>query len=715
MIGDDNDDIIEELFKSFIQKYEENLQNKMRGSDFEFDGVNFLYYDFNEISLNRGGSYIGSPKWLKDKKSTINPKNNDDKCFQYAITLALNLDKIKRNLQRISKIKPFINQYNWKDIDFPPTSKDWNKFELNNEVALNILYVPYNTRKIQVAYKSKNNLTSCKQVILLMITDEEKWHYLTVKNLPGLLRRITSTHKEDFYCLNCFHSYRTRNKLESHKKICENHNYCNGEMPTKNNNIIKYNQGEKSIKLPFVVYADLECLLEKISTCQNNPNESSTTEINKHTPSGYSIFTHCSFDQSKNKLNHYRGKDCMKKFSKDLREHATKIINYEKKKMISLTTEEKIYHNEQEICYICKKEFDEKNYKVRDHCHYTGKYRGAAHNMCNVRYKIPKEIPIVFHNESTYDYHFIIKELVKDFDGNFECLGETTEKYLTFSVPIKKKIENKDIEITYKIKFIDSYRFMAMPLSKLIDNLSEGIHNNKCADCKSCLDYIKTKNEKSILRCFNCEQYYKKEFNKELIKRFVSTYEFCNNDFNKLILLLRKGVYPYEYMDNWERFNEASLPNKESFYSNLNMENIEDIDYRHGNNVFKIFRLKNLGEYHDLYVQSDTLLLADVFENFRNKFLEVYELDPAHFLSLPGLAWQACLKKTNVELELLSDYDMLLMVDEEIRGRICHSIHRYAKANNKYMKDYNKNIESSYTQYLDANNLYGWALSQKLP
>ena len=691
-IGDDNDDIIEELFKSFLRKYEENLQNKMRGSDFEFDGVNFLYYDFNEISLNRGGSYIDSPKWLKDKKSTTN----------HAVTLALNLDNTDNHPERISKIKSFINQYNWKDIDFPATSKDWRKFELNNEVALNVLYVPHNTRKIQVAYKSKNNLTCNKQVILLMITDGEKWHYLTLKNLPGLLRRITSTTKEDFYCLNFCHSFRTRNKLESHEKICENHDYCNAEMPTKSNNIIKYNQGEKSIKLLFVIYADLECLLQKMSTCQNNPNESSTIEINKHMPSGYSLFTHCSFDQSKNKLDYYRGKDCMKKFAKVLRTHATKIINHEKKKMIPLTTEEKIYHNEQEICYICKKEIDEKNYKVRDHRHYKGKHRGAAHNICNLRYKIPKEIPVVFHNGSTYDYHFIIKELVKEFDGNFKCLGENTEKYITFSVPIKKKIENKDIEITCKIKFNDSYRFMTMSLSKLIDNLSEGIHNNKCVDCKSCLDYIKTKNERLILKCFNCEQYYKKKFNKELIKRFASTYEFCNKDLNKFILLLRKGVYPYEYMDNWERFNETSLPNKESFYSNLNMENIEDIDYRHGNNVFKIFELKNLGEYHDLYVQSDTLLLADVFENFRNKCLEVYELDPPHFLSLPGLAWQACLKKTNIELELLTDYDILLMVEEGISGGICHSIHRYAKANNKYMNNYD---ESSCIQYLDANNL----------
>ena len=321
MFGDDSDDIIEQLFRSLLQKYEENLQNKMRGSDFEFDGVNFSYYDFNKISLNRGGSYIDSPKWLKDKKSTINPKNNDGKCFQYAVTLALNIDRIKKDPQRISKIKPFIDRYNWKDIEFPSTGKDWRKFELNNKVALNILYIPHNTKKIQLAYKSKNNLTFDKQVILLMITNGEKWHYLTVKNLPGLLRGITSTHHGDFYCLNCFRSYRTINKFELHKKICENHDYCRVEMTTKDNNIIKYNQGEKSIKMSFTIYADLECLLEKMSTCINNPNESSTTKINKHTSLGYSIFTHCSFDQTKNKLYYYRGKDCMKKFSE--------IINYE--------------------------------------------------------------------------------------------------------------------------------------------------------------------------------------------------------------------------------------------------------------------------------------------------------------------------------------------------------------------------------------------------
>ena len=153
----------------------------MNGSDFAFDGVNYLYHDLNKISISKSGSYIDSPKWLRDKKSTINPKINDYKCFQYAITLALNLDKINKNSQRISKTKPFIEEYNWKDIDFPSTSKDWKKFELNNEVALNILYVPHNTKKIEIAYKSKHNLTREKQIILLMISNGENWHYLVVK------------------------------------------------------------------------------------------------------------------------------------------------------------------------------------------------------------------------------------------------------------------------------------------------------------------------------------------------------------------------------------------------------------------------------------------------------------------------------------------------------------------------------------------------------
>ena len=241
---------------------------------------------------------------VKNKKSTINPKNNDDNCFQYTLTVALNHKQIKSNPERISKIKPFIDQYNWKEIDFPSHSKDWKKFEQNNKtIALNILFVPHNTEKIRLAYKSKHNFKRENQIILLMIADGKKWHYLTVKSLSALLRGITSNHKEDFYCLNCFHSYSTKEKLKKHEKLCNDHNYYHVEMPEEDNKILKYNHGEKSLKAPTIIYADVKCLLEKMLSRQNNPEKSYTEQKTKHTPSGYSLFTNCSFDVIKNKLN----------------------------------------------------------------------------------------------------------------------------------------------------------------------------------------------------------------------------------------------------------------------------------------------------------------------------------------------------------------------------------------------------------------------------
>ena len=299
------------------------------------------------------------------------------------------------------------------------------------------MYIPYNATKIRHVYKSKDNLNRENQVILLMIADGKKWHYLSVKSLSALFRRITSNHKEDFYCLNCFHSFRTENEFKKHKNVCENHDYCYIEMPKQDNKISKYNHGEKSMKVPFIIYADLELWLEKMSTCQNNPKKLSKTKINKHAPSGYSLFTHCSFDTLKNKLDYYRSKNCMKNFCLDLREHAIKIINYKKEEMIPLTKEEKKTHGKQKVCYICKKGFsaddeNKKYHKVKDRCHYTGKYKRTAHDICDLRYKTPKEIPVVFYNGSTYGYHFIIKEPAEESEGQFECLGENAEKYITF-------------------------------------------------------------------------------------------------------------------------------------------------------------------------------------------------------------------------------------------------------------------------------------------
>ena len=262
------------LFYRIIKK---DLKEPMRRSAFIPDSIDLLYYHLQKIGLKRGRSNKNSLKWLKIKKTTINPKSNDDKCFQYALTAALNYQNIKSHPERISNLKPFIDQYNWKEIDFPSEQKDWKNFELNNKtIALNILFVPYNTEKIRLAYKSKHNFKRENQVILLMINDGKKWHYITVKRLSALLRGITSNHKEDFYCLNCFYSFSTKEKFKKHEKVCKDHNYCHVEMPDEDNKVLKYNQGENPLKAPAIIYADLECLLEKMHSCQNNPEKSYT-------------------------------------------------------------------------------------------------------------------------------------------------------------------------------------------------------------------------------------------------------------------------------------------------------------------------------------------------------------------------------------------------------------------------------------------------------
>ena len=376
-----------------------------------------------------------------------------------------------------------------------------------------------------------------------------------------------------------------------------------------------------------------------MNTCSNNPTKSNTEKKAKHIASGYSLVTCCSFDKSNNEQKYYRGRYCMRRFCDDLKEQAIKIMNYEQKEMMPLTDEEKESQKSQTICHICEKEFciDKNNeefklmQKVRDHCHYTGKYRGAAHSICNLRYKIKKEIPVVFHNGSTQDYHLIIKKIAKEFKGHFDCLGENTEKYVTFSVPIAEEVndgENDDENVcdngttqkkkkplTYRLKFIDSCRFMRDSLTNLVHNLSE----------------INYKNHEIS--------------HDALIKKFYNTYQLCNNDFDKFNLLLRKDVYPYEYMDKWEKFSIDKLPDKELFYSELNKEHITNEDYEHAQKVWDTFNISNLGEYHDLYVQSDISLLADVFENFRDKCIKIYNIDPTNFLTAPGLAWFACLKK----------------------------------------------------------------------
>ena len=247
--------------------------------------------------------------------------------------------------------------------------------------------------------------------------------------------------------------------------------------------------------------------------------------------------------------------------------------------------------------------------------------------------------------------------MAEEFRGQFECLGENREKYITFLIPVKKEHDN-DKTITYKINFFDSCRFMQSKLSGLVDNLSE-INNKGCKTCmerkniKSECDFIGFKNNRLSYRCKKCKGTSTKPIN-GLIEKFPSIYQFCDEDLNKFVLLLRKGVYPYEYMDSWERFHETSLAPRKAFYSELILEHISDKDYNYAQKVWEVFGINNLGEYHDLYVQCDALLLADVFKKFRELCIEGYGLDPSRFLSAPGLAPQSCLKRNKCKFRIIS-------------------------------------------------------------
>ena len=379
-----------------------------------------MYYKCHKVNFKRGGSYTYSPDWIKKKIATINPKNTDNKCFQYAGTVALNYEEIESYPETVSNIKPSMNKYNWEGINNPSKRDDWKTFEKNNlTIALNILYIK--EKEICPAYISKINSNCEKQIILSMILNEDKegWHYLAVKNLSTLLRGVTSKHHGNFYCLNCLHSFRTENKLKSHEKICKNKYFCGIVMPSKKNNILEFNQYMKSDKMPYIIYADIESLIRKIDGCVNNPEKSSTPKIGEHIPCRYSMSTIWRFDHVEDKHTLHQEKDCMKK-------------------ILPLTKEELKSHEDAKLCYICgkkilKKFVKDKNYqKVRDQCHYTGKDRGAAHSICNLNFKMPNEIPIVFHNGSNNDYHFIIKELANEFEGQFECLGKISKSTKLF-------------------------------------------------------------------------------------------------------------------------------------------------------------------------------------------------------------------------------------------------------------------------------------------
>ena len=331
--GDDTNDIVIKLLDTFLENYEREADILRNGSDYVFECVDLTHVQFHTIELKRGSSFIDSPKWIKDKHATINPKNTKDNCcFAYAIIAALHHEEIRKDPQHIIKLAPYIDNYNWKDIDFPAEEKDCKTFERNNkDIALNILSAPFDKKKINIIRRSEYNRKREKVVHLLMITDNQNnWHYLAVKSIKRLCRGVTSNNHGDFYCLNCLHPYRTENALKKHERLCNNHDYCKPIMPKPGKNILKYCSGEKSLHIPHIIYADLEVLFRKFQSCQPNPENSYTVKKNVHVPSGYALYLLRTCNQKL--TTHYRGIDCMQKFVRAIKIMAMMMIDTKQKK-----------------------------------------------------------------------------------------------------------------------------------------------------------------------------------------------------------------------------------------------------------------------------------------------------------------------------------------------------------------------------------------------
>ena len=661
-----------------LQMSKQNILNLIsqwisEGSGWTIQSVDSHYLNIVKYKPMKGSSYIQLPYELRNSaKGLINMKNEDNECFRWCHIRHINPQE--KYPQRIKKVdKPYIEKLDYSGVEFPVSVKHYNKIEKQN--SINISVFGYEDKQPYPIYVSKEKYEDHME--LLLITENENKHYVLIKDFNKFMYNQTK-HKERkhfcMYCLQCFSSERV---LNNHKENCIQ---VNGQqaikMPDKDNNILKFNNFHKQQPVPFVIYADFEAITEKIQGCQQN-NESSYTEAyQRHTDCGYGYKVVCCYDDKYTKpIQLYRGEKAVYKFMENMLEevkYCKKVMKKHFDKPLRMTKEDEDEFKKATTCHICDKKYTEKDIRVRDHCHITGKYRGSAHQDCNLKLRInPKEIkiPVIFHNLRGYDSHFIMQEIgaivkkhaYKNKKGeekqmDINAIPNNMEKYMAFM-------------LGNHLTFIDSFQFMSSSLDKLVSNLP------------------------------------------------AEALKYTNKKFKgkKFELMTRKGVYPYDYMDSFEKFNKTELPTKEEFYSILNNEHISDDEYKHARIVWETFNLKNMGEYHNLYLKSDILLLADVFENFRKTCLQYYKLDPCHYFASPGLSWDAMLKMTNIQLELMTDIDMFQFIEKGMRGGISYIANRYGKANNKYMKEYDEKAPSKYIMYLDANNLYGWAMSQYLP
>ena len=664
-----------ELFDEMVEEVMVNMANYQKeGSNLQFERVIELVIPFAKFQPLGGSSYIPLPPGLASKKAIVNMKNEDEECFKWAVTRALHPAECHQ--ERVTdELRKQSEKLDWSGIRFPTTLQQIDIFERKNKLNIFVFGVSDGfvcpLRKPKRSERSEGRRVIDLLLLTFVSEEKQKTHYCWIKSLNRLLTNQVTNHKGNKeYCRNCLNHF-SPEKLELHQESCLSFDAVKVQMPPKGSTM-RFGNYNKKMEFPYVFYADFEARLEKVSGAPPSPLNSFTETIQKHKPVSFGI--HLVSDHWKPKPIIYRAKsddeDVGKKFVEVLGLFVKTLHEKTPQKPMEFDRKDAEKFKSATHCFICEKPFEKAKDKVRDHCHFTGKFRGAAHSKCNLMYKVPKFVPMFFHNLKNYDAHFIVKAL-GTVPGKMKCLANNEEKYISFSKEFKvgeKPVKGKLVPKWFEVRFLDSAAFMNDSLANLVGNLEDD-------------NFIQTK------------------------KVFVDNWQ----------LFQKKGVFPYEWLDSVERFKAASLPEKEAFFSQLVGKGISDDEWKHAKRVWTEMEMKNMGEYHDAYLKADVTELADVMEEFRKVCRTNYGLDPAWYYTAPGLAWDSALKTSGVVLDLLSDPDMLLFYERGIRGGVSTIFHRRARANNKYMKEYDKSKPSVFVPYWDANGLYAWAMSQPLP
>ena len=628
---------------------------KLRGSGWTQGKVLEIRLKQTKFSPIAGRSFIPLPRELALKRGTVNINNSDNGCFMWCVLARLHY--VAKNPDRISNYKQYIKELDFTNITFPVTLDQIDLFETQNKPITVNVYTWSEEEKLQPIRISPGSPTVGdpheKHVDLLLICEGSKQHYVLIRTMSRLITH-TSLHKskQDF-CRRCLVRLPSVEAAAKHREHCKSTTDSITKLvPPKPGSKVSFKNLKKLQTNPYVVYADFESLIVPYQgpTPKDLPK---TVLVNNHQICSYAfIIVRSDGECSEPEL--YRGPNAAQHFLERMLHTRNQLSNQLNLSEINMTEEDEQRYDSSTHCWICGKELtvdSAKGHKVRDHDHITGKFRGAAHNDCNLQLKFePKnwKLPIFFHNLRGYDSHLIM-QAVTDQHDKIMCIAQSSEKYMTFTLD--------------KLSFYDSAQHMMGTLESLAASLTS---------------------------CPITEKY----FNPALV---------------------RKGVYPYEYMNSWERFDEESLPQKGAFFSSLKGKDISDEDYEHALKAWQELQCKTMGDYHDTYLLADVCLLADVFENYRKTCKKHYALDPTHYISAPGMSWDAFLRFTGIEIDLLSDLSMIQMIEDGLRGGISMASHNYCKANNKYLEDFDPSKPSNYIMYLDANNLYGWAMCQALP